>query len=335
MAVGCSTQGPARRTLEGGTERGLARESLGSNDTRGLQASERYLSEQGSGGTGGGPEEGRPAAMIDGAALAWDRIAGALSEAAGREVMEEVALEAGLSRRFERAGLRLDDAMLERERALFEAAALAGGVSGQDARSLLERVRRERGLGPTRFRALLRRNAMLRALVSDQVVLNEAALRQAYELTYGESLRARVIVTATARDAGEAARRVGSGEAFSKVAGEMSTDASGPRGGTLEPFSGADPAYPAALRDTLARMSPGEVSGPIVLGGADGFAVVTLDERTRPNEAPAFEDCRAEMEEVSRRRQERLLMEQLAREVRAAVKVRALDPSLRWAAESE
>ncbi|MFM9957713.1 MAG: peptidylprolyl isomerase [Phycisphaerales bacterium] len=316
-------------------ESGRSPESLSDRDTRGLTASERFLresplGERAASGTAEAAAD-RAAAMVDGAALSWDQMRAALGEAAGREVLDEIALEAGLAGRFRDAGLTLDATMIDRERTLFEASAGAGGLVGSEARVLLERVRRERGLGPARFAALLRRNAMLRTLVQGQVVVNESAVRQAYELTHGPRLRARVIVVPTAREAGDATQRVRAGEDFSKVAAEMSTDASASRGGIIEPLSAADPSYPSALRDTLAGLSPGEIGGPVVLG--DSFAVVRLDKRLGSAAAPRLDECRAEMETVARRRQERLLMEQLAREVRASTRVRALDGSLRWAIE--
>ncbi len=269
--------------------------------------------------------------MIDGAALAWEQLLPALGEAAGGEIVGEIALEAALAKRLRETGIRLTPEMIDQERRLFEEAAGAGGVGGETASALLERVRRERGLGPTRFAALLRRNAMLRALVRGRVVINEASIRQAYDLTHGERLRARVIVVPTAQEAGEAARRLSAGEEFSKVAAEMSTDASAPRGGVIDPVNPFDPAYPSAVRDTLARMTPGQVSEPVVV--ESGFALLRLDGRDRPGTAPNFEEARAEMEAVSRRRQERLLMEQLARELSSSAVVRPLDPALIWSLE--
>lgn len=312
-----------------GPESGLTR-----RDVQGLDRAERYLTSA-SGenrpadlGTGQSPQ--RPAAMIDGEPMTWDALRAPLAEAAGAEVLRETALESRLRKRMEREGLALTEAMIERERELFAAAAASAGVSSEDAAAALERVRRERGLGPVRFAALLRRSAMLRALVGPRVNVNDASIAQAYALRHGERFRARVIVTPTAREAAAALARVRGGEDFSRIAAEVSTDASAARGGVIEPISPADPAYPKALRDTLAAMKPGEVSDPVVLEG--GFALLVLDERLAAS-APPLDVVRAEMEREARSRQERLLMEQLAREIDAGADIRPLDAGLRWSVD--
>jgi parvulin-like peptidyl-prolyl isomerase len=270
--------------------------------------------------------------MIDGEPVMWDAVRAGLGEAAGNEILNELALESRLRKRMAREGLVLEPAMVERERDMFAEAAASAGVSGEDAAAALERVRRQRGLGPTRFASMLRRSAMLRALVQPQVKVNEASVTQAYALRYGERFRARVITVATAREASDAVARVRGGEDFSRVAAEVSTDTSAARGGVIDPVSPADPSYPQALRDTLAKMTIGQVSDPIALG--DGFTVLMLDGRGAAGGAPpTLETVRAEMERDARRRQERLLMEQLAREIASGADVRPLDGSLRWSVE--
>ncbi len=314
-----------------GPESGLTR-----RDVQGLDRAERYLAGGGEIAenrpadlrTGQSPQ--RPAAMIDGEPVTWDALRAPLAEAAGAEVLRETALESRLRKRMEREGLALTEAMIERERELFASAAASAGVSGEDAAAALERVRRERGLGPVRFAGLLRRSAMLRAIVAPRVNVNEASIAQAYALRHGERFRARVIVTPTAREAAAALARVRGGEDFSRIAAEVSTDASAARGGVIEPISPADPAYPKALRDTLAAMKPGEVSDPVVLEG--GFALLVLDERLAAS-APPLDSVRAEMERDARSRQERLLMEQLAREIEAGADIRPLDAGLRWSVD--
>ena len=269
--------------------------------------------------------------MIDGEPIPWSALRPALAEAAGAQVLNDVALDARVARRFAQQGLTLDAAMIERERANFAEAAAAAGLSGDAAAAALERLKARRGLGPVRFAALLRRNAMLRALVQPDVLVNEASIAQAYALRYGERFRTRVITVSTANEAAGALRRVRAGEDFSRVAAEVSTDASGVRGGLVEPISPADPAFPQALRDTLAKMTPGEVSSPIAL--AQGFTIVVLDAKgplhVEPG-PPVPGSVRPELERDARLRQERLLMEQLARELGAGTGVRPLDPSLRW-----
>lgn len=308
---------------------------LPSKDTRGLDRADRYLEHNAPESNPDIPPPQRPAAVIDGEPITWSALQPALAEAAGAAVLIDAALDARLARRFSLQGLTLVPAMIERERTIFAAAAAAAGLSGDDAAAALERLKAQRGLGPVRFAALLRRNAMLRALVQPEVLVNEASISQAYSLRHGDRFRARVISVSTANQASEALRRIRAGEDFSRVAAEVSTDASASRGGVIDPISPADPAYPQALRDTLAKMNPGEISSPIAM--SQGFTIVVLDAKGPPpgqSVPPNPESVRADMEREARLRQERLLMEQLARELSVGPGVRPLDPSLRWSIDS-
>lgn len=296
--------------------------------SRGLDESDRYLSRSPA------PTPGlldRPAAIIDGQPLPWAEIAPALAEAAGSQVIEEWALDRRLAARCAAAGLVIGEPEIEAERARVIQAITPTGPAELGAEALVERVRRQRGLGPVRFAALLKRNAMLRALVSDQVRINEASIAQAYALRYGDTFRARLVTTATAAEATRAAERIAQGEPFSRVAAEMSTDPSAARGGVIDPISPVDPAYPKAVRDTLASLAPGTVSSPISLEGT--YAIVILDERLAPADPPGIEDVRPQLERDARGRQERLLMDQLARQLGSGSGIRAVDPALRWSIE--
>ncbi|MEM9082455.1 MAG: peptidylprolyl isomerase, partial [Planctomycetota bacterium] len=90
------------------------------------------------------------------------------------------------------------------------------------------------------------------------------------------------------------------------------------------------PAYPAGVREAARTLGVGEVSGPIMLEG--GVVLVKLDSIDQ-RAAPSLETVRAEVEQNARLRQERVLMDSLARELIASIEVRFLDSSLRWSWE--
>lgn len=275
--------------------------------------------------TTSGANDSRPAAMVGGAGLSRDAMWPALAEAAGGVVLEEAALELLLDERCRREGIRIDDAAIERERAL-----LLQSLSDDpnEAVRLLGEVRRRRGLGDSRFASLLRRNAMLRALVRPQVRITEGMALQAYQLRHGPRIGARLIITPTLDEANEALARIRAGASFGEVAASLSNDPSASRGGLIEPLSPADPAYPQGVRTALERLQVGQVSPPVAI--ERGFAILRREPATPRPAPPPFEQVRGEAERDARVRQERILMEELASSTLRAASITAFDPSLSW-----
>ena len=295
---------------------------------RGLTASEQRSAQ---GRSVGASAMDRPPVMLRGEAISWDTLLPRLGEAAGALAVEEVVLERLLEGECARAGIRLTPEMLERERDLLVSTMgeAAGATTAQEAERLLDRVRRERGVGPVRFESQLRRSAMLRALVQDQVSLTEEALRLGYELRYGRAYRVRVIVVGTAREASAAVRRTRAGESFGEVAAMVSTDDSAARGGIIDPINLSDTSWPESIRRIVGMLEPGGISEPVSVD--QGYAIVRLDEVIpAPADRPSFEEARTSLVREVRLRQEQLLMARLARRLLDEAEVRVLDPSLGW-----
>lgn len=335
----CASGGGGGLDPAGGGERETVRVS------RGLDASERSVSRSSIDGSGVGAGAvsagggGGTALTVGGRAIDWSAVRVRLVEASGADVLEELVLDAALEARAARAGVALDAGALDRERALLIQGYIDAGLARDRAEGerLIGEVRRTRGLGDQRFAALLERNALLRALVRDRVVIDESALERAYALRHGPRYRVRLLTTATMREASQAAARVRGGEAFSRVAAEVSTDPSGARGGVVEPISAEDISYPESLRRVLPGLGVGQVSPAIALD--NGYAVVVVDAVVGPGggdwsveqaRQPAPASVREELVAMERLRQERLLMDQLAREVlgEGANAVRFEDPDL-------
>ncbi|MEQ8818968.1 MAG: peptidylprolyl isomerase [Sumerlaeia bacterium] len=304
--------------------------SNGGGMTGGLDKSERYVRRGDTGAAGAAPTAsgGLAALRVGGRAFGHEEVMTRLAEASGDVVVDEMVLEAQLERRFEARGWTLTDADVSREERLFtDALSLAGVTTDADeGRRLLAQVRDARGLGPARYRSLLRRTAMLRRLVADGVELTSASVELAWALRYGPRHEARIITVPTAAEAQRAVRRVRGGESFASVASSLSTDASAGRGGLLSPFSLEDATYPYAVRQALRGMSEGDVSSPVSL--ESGYAIVLL-ERVIPASpgAPARDSDAVRRE--ARLAQERLLMNQLARELVAEASVDVLDRGLK------
>jgi hypothetical protein len=273
---------------------------------------------------------------VNGEAISWEALRPAMVEAAGAVALEEAALDAILASRLADRGVRWSDLDIAAERAILVAQLadaspsrnMVRGESDADrGERLLGQLRAARGLGNARFEGTLRRNAALRLLVDDQVVVNESVLRQAYDLRYGERIPARIIVVDSIDDATRVSERLDAGEPFPEVAARFSTDTSASRGGLLDPVSASDPSYPQALRDALRQLQPGEHSPPLALD--NGIAIV-LRERLVATNAPAvdFEAARTELMSEARLRQERILMGELARELLENARVTIFDASL-------
>ena len=103
------------------------------------------------------------AAMWKQQVVTWDRLRPVLAELAGSQALEEVLLDAMLEDRARERGIAPDEAAIAREEET-----LRGYLDRDPARAdrLLSEVRARQGLGPARWRALLRRNAILRAMVA-------------------------------------------------------------------------------------------------------------------------------------------------------------------------
>lgn len=279
-----------------------------------------------------------PAAFINRQPVPWEQIQPLLAEAAGAAVLEEVALDRMLAAEY-RSRLGKDPDELSPSRVAEERQRLTesierSGAEPDSAEELIRSLRLARGLGDARFAALLRRNALLRDLVAPQVQITDELVRQRFEVRYGPRYRARILTTATDADAADSLRTLlaeGPGDRtirFADLAARVSTDESGARGGQIEPISPADPAYSPALRAALTRLEPGELSG--VLDLQPGYGVALLEE-VLPATPVDFASVQHDVEAELRSRQERLLMDNLARRLLLSAEVSPVDPALGWA----
>lgn len=266
--------------------------------------------------------DGAPVAFVNGQALGWETLRPGLVEARGGEVLAEVVLGRLVEAKLAAQGLDLDDRHVEAEREI-----LLESLSDRpdEARRLLNEVRRRRGIGPRRFDAMLRRNAGLRLLVQDRIAVGEPELVEAFDLLYGPKSEVRLIVVESAAAAGAVVRRARSGEAFSDLAVQLSNHVSAARGGLIGQVSRNDPTLPAELHMVLQRMQPGEVSDVVATSG--GFAVVRLERRV---DGPQVDlaAVRPTLELWTRRRAERMGQAKLARELVAAADVVVFDRTL-------
>lgn len=305
-------------------------------DTRGLERAERTIDARGGGQRPARVDtDGRPPLMVNQQAVSWDQLSPVLAEASGALAIEEVALHLALRRELDARRMQLSAEAIRAEQQM-----LSGGPNAsrdESAFLALDEIRTARGLGPTRFQSLLERNAMLRALVQEDVNIDEPTLQTAFAVRHGPRRVVRLIVTPTQREAaqlrssllGTPAESLRS--AFIQAAIEHSTDPTAGRGGLTEPISPQDPAYAQAVRRVLTTLTPGEISQVVSVDG--GFALMLL-EQDIPEDGIGFEQARPSLERLVRMRQERLLMDRLARNLLAQARITVFDESLNWAWQS-
>ncbi len=267
--------------------------------------------------------DARPAALVGGAIVDWGEMRPLLNEAAGATILQEVILDRMLIMELARTGHSVTDRDVDRERELFyQTLSTDPNVAARLAREL--RIRQ--GLGRRRLHRLLHRNASLRVLVADDVMISEEAIVQTHQILHGATRRARLMVLPTLSEAQAAINRVRAGEFFGDVAVDVSTDTSASRGGLLAPISHADPTYPEVMRDALWALDPGETSTPILL--ARQYAVLILVAEI-DGDGITLEETRVEIQRQVRLSQQRLLMDQKARQLLSEASVTIIDAALK------
>lgn len=308
MAWGCESQVSTEEATKGAV--------------KGLEASERQL---------GSPDlSKRPAATLAGERIEMSELLPVLGEAAGVVAIEEASIDILARRELEVRGLKIGEGDVRAEEQLLMQAMERAGAQVDSERVLL--MRAARGLGPVRYKALLERNAMLRALVRAECEPTAEQVSQGLLVRYGDRYIVRIIVAPTQLEAGAIRERVlavpieqramvFAGEAFTR-----SIDPSKDRGGLLEPISPADASYAAAVRSALAGVGVNEVSSILALD--NGFAILLGVEKIAGEPAPADGEARVRAE--LRSRLERVAMDQLARRMLAGSAPTVFDPSINW-----
>ncbi len=303
-------------------------------------------------GSGWEPANGArlPLAIVAGEPVSAADLSPALAEAAGGLVLEELVLDRNLARTLAGAGITISREEIDRERALLiETIAQESGTDGNGAARSLGQIRVQRGLGPTRFEALLARNAGLRALVrrerdaaetsrsGAEAAAEEDAFRGFLEQEFGGRAAARVIVVPTAEAANSLrARLVAITDrdariaAFARAAFEESVDSrTAARGGLLGPASPADPTLAPAIAAALRTLEPMEVSD--VLSLERTFGLVMVESRSQAR-APSREEAASARTRFELRR-ERDSMDALARRLVAGPNPTIFDEHLNWSWE--
>ncbi len=263
-----------------------------------------------------------PVALINDEAVLWPEYRELLAETSGGTIIRELALDQML-----RARLREQNKFVTKTSDEAEHQFLLASLSTNpdQAARLLQILRNRRDLGPRRFARLLRRNAMLRTLVHDDIQITEERLHIEYDRQFGPSYRIRLITLTSQTEAEALLPKLRRGElAFNETAAKISTDISAQRGGLLLPFSPKDESYPRILREVIPELLAGEISP--VLPIDDQYAIIQMVEHVQASPA-RYENVRNKLMLDVLRFEERRAMDVLAQELLASAQVVILDPA--------
>jgi len=264
----------------------------------------------------------KPIAYINSKPLVWSAIEKPLLEAGGGQVLLDEVLDQTITRRLSERGLKVEPADVAAEQRILTDSL---HPDPDQAQRLLGELRARRGLGDGRYRRLLVRNAGLRKLIKDEVLVPEQALRLAFDAQYGARYETRLIVVDNEQQAADVVRTARGGASFTDLAIQRSTDSSRAQGGLLSPFSAADPTYPQAVRNAVTALQVGEITDPVSL--ERGYAVLKL-ERKIDGPAVKFDDVKEALQRGVRLDGERQHMQQTVRAILAETDVVVLDGAM-------
>lgn len=281
---------------------------------------------------GSSPSADRAAALVDGVEVSWQELLVVLSEMSGAAALDEIVLDKAVATAFATAGHTLTQDMVDRERRLAVDSLRASGQAGVS----LDDLRASRGLGPARFDRVLRRTAMLRAMVHERVEVTDSMVSDRFEIVYGPTVSFRVITTsnhaaiAALRSSLLSVQRRGvdAEVEFARAAMQMSSDTTAMRGGMVERVSPKDPAYPEVVRVAVQTLGVGAISDVLALEESQ-CAMVYITEKHEAS-ATTFGKVRDDIVLELTLRQERIHMESLVGQLTERAVVQPLDGSLAW-----
>lgn len=273
--------------------------------------------------SGGQWPAGKVIAYVSGQPVSAGQMFPLLLNYAGGQVLSGMILDQQIDRKLSQRGMIISPDMIEAERQY-----LLDALSSDpdQAVRLLKQMRDSRGVTNERFNQTLRRNAALRALSKDQVNVTDLDLRQAFTIEHGEKFEARVITTQSLNEIQKLLAQLNGGASFVDLAVAHSTDPSRDQGGLLPPISDVDASYPAAIRQMLVGLKPGQVSHPIALD--NGYAILKLERKIQGDQVK-FDDIKQTLMLSVQRQQQQTRMRLLARTLLEEADVVVLDPVLK------
>ncbi len=259
------------------------------------------------------------------------QIADDLKEQAGKSALIDLVLDYQLELELQKLNLQITPEDLDDEESNF-VRTIADQSRQTQGYQLLDSFRSAKGLGPSRYPRLLRRNAILRKLTKDtaEPTPNEILLSKA--IAFGPKHRVRMFVTQSHTNASALRDRIVNAPletlrwAFADACSTNSIHPSAARGGLITGLSIHDPSYPLALSDAIKKLHPGELSKTIATDS--GHTLIYLESIT-PAIHPTNEQLRFVHDQLRLRKQS-AAMRKLAAELIEQADVIVMDRGLNW-----
>lgn len=230
-----------------------------------------------------------------------------------------------------RRGATVSKADIDAERNITLSLAFPGEKSSDYDNLLNQLLQRDRIKRPE-FDLGMDTNAHLRACVRGQASsgVTQEAIRNEFNMTYGERIRVRDIPVSNPQEAAEVKRLLAEpGARFEVVARRMGkVPALAELGGQLAEFARTTPGYSPLFIETAFALEPGQVSDPILEGPL--YHILKLEERVAPK-VIKFEDVQDDVRQRLIVRRTNNLMAALRQELaqRALAELKIEEPSIR------
>ena len=265
-------------------------------------------------------DESRIIAIVAGTPIRQRDLWDSLVQIGGQRALEDAVLDIGVSKKLDGMGLTVTELDLENERIL-----LVETLRVERFEEALELLWSSQSLHESQVNKLIERNAGLRKLVSEAISLNDESIERMYQILYGPSAEANIIVCDTRKEVHQAHEALQSGLVFTEVAKQFSTDNSSSTGGFIGEVIYADPQWPASLREQLKPLSIESHSKPFLM---DTRWVIIKKLNEDDAYKVEFEHVRTEVVEVTKRAQERLRMDQLSQQILQTYQPTIFDESI-------
>jgi foldase protein PrsA len=273
-------------------------------------------------------------ATVGETAISRDKFVSLLIRSRGVPVLEQFVGLAAAEEYATKRGVGITDSDVEFEYELAlrrlsdpQAFNTSEGFDTAEAERLLDSILLSRYMSRPEFMLSVRRNALLRKALAAETTITDEALREEYDLAYGDRVQVRHIQLGNLNDATRIKERLAAGEEFADLAARYSTNAAtARRGGLLDPFSLRDENIPLAMRQTASKLTASEVSEAVRVG--EWYHLLKLEKQVPPDKRD-FESVRAVLQKRMEVRLTDARMRDLHEKLFKEAAVEISDPQLR------
>lgn len=272
----------------------------------------------------------RPAevmATVNGRPIYMELLYGPLLEAHGLRLAEALIADELIAQEAEKRNVTVTRQDIENEEKLALQAILPKDFDRAQRQQALERLLLDRNVTRTQWNAAMRRNALLRKMVTPGVTVPEAMIKAEFARVYGEKLRVSHIQLPSLAEAEKIIGLLKKGEDFAQLARRYSTNtATARQDGALPIFTREDSSAPRAIRDVAFTLKPGQISGVVQVG--NNFHVLKLHQRILAS-GTDYAKVREQLREQVHRRLVKRELENLLSLLRRDAAVEYVNPILR------